>query len=135
VILYVIAGIAGSLLSLARGHVSVGASGAIFGLAGALVVLFSRHRGRLHLRDRRIGGVLAIWAVYQLLLGLLNPAVDNLAHLGGFLGGMVMGLLLRPAILEGRAEVAGRPLVRAGLFVSCAALLATAACVLARLAR
>ncbi len=76
--LYVAAGITGSLCSLLGGRVSVGASGAIFGLAGALIVLFWRFKSRLHLRDRRIGIVLGFWACYQLVLGLLNPAVDNL---------------------------------------------------------
>jgi rhomboid protease GluP len=133
VLLYVASGVFGSLCSLIGGRVSVGASGAIFGLAGALIVLFWRYRGRMHLRDRRIGVVLAVWAAYQFLLGLLNPSVDNLAHLGGLLGGAALGLVLRPAVLEGRAEVAAQPLSRAGLALSCAGLLATAVFFLPRL--
>lgn len=131
--LYVVAGFTGSLCSLMGGRVSVGASGAIFGLAGALIVLFWRHKNRLHLRDNRIGIVLAFWAGYQLLLGQLNPAIDNLAHLGGLLGGASMALILRPAVLDGRDKVAARPLSIAGAATAGLVLLATALYFLPRL--
>ncbi|WP_406693778.1 rhomboid family intramembrane serine protease [Singulisphaera sp. Ch08] len=135
ILLYVASGIFGSLCSLMGGRVSVGASGAIFGLAGALIVLFWRHRGRLHLRDRRIGVVLAGWAGYQFLLGLINPNVDNLAHLGGLLGGAALGLILRPAVLDGRDEVSTHPVSLAGMVLSCGGLGATALFFLPRLLR
>jgi rhomboid protease GluP len=135
VLLYVASGVVGSLFSLAGGRVSVGASGAIFGLAGALIVLFWRYRGRLHLRDRRIGAVLAVWAVYQFLLGLLNPSVDNLAHFGGLLGGAALGLVLRPVVLDDRKEASAHPLSLAGLVLSCASLAAAAVFFLPRLVR
>lgn len=98
-----------------------------------MIVRFARHRHRLHLRDRRIGFVLAIWALYQLGLGLLNPAVDNRAHLGGLLGGALLGLVLRPAVLEGRTAVARRPLTLAALGVCLLALTLTAVTFLPRL--
>ena len=132
-ILYVTAGVAGSLLSLTGDQPSVGASGAIFGLAGALIVLFYRHKRRLHLRDARIGFVLLIWAGYQLVLGLVTPAVDNRAHLGGLLGGALVALVLRPAILDGRGEVARRPLTVAGAGLALLALIGTAAFFVPRL--
>src|SRR5687767_3050193 len=51
-VLYVVSGLAGSLMSLATSAApSVGASGAIFGLQGAAIVLFRRHRERLLIRD------------------------------------------------------------------------------------
>ncbi len=131
--LYVGAGLTGALLSLTGDQPSVGASGAIFGLAGALIVLFVRFRDRLHLRDRRIGIVLAFWALYQLGLGLLNPAVDNRAHLGGLLGGALLGFVLRPAVLEGRESVRRRPLAIAGLAAAVAALALTAVVFVPRL--
>lgn len=133
VLLYVTSGVTGSLCSLLGGRVSVGASGAIFGLAGALAVLFWKERRRLRSRDHRIGLVLAVWAIYQLLLGLLTPHIDNLAHLGGLLGGAALGLLLRPAVLDGRARTSTRLASRAGLLVSSAALAATAYFFLPRL--
>src|SRR2546430_17310544 len=54
VVLYVASGLAGSLVSLMTSPgPSVGASGAIFGLQGAAIVLFRTQRDRLLLRDRR----------------------------------------------------------------------------------
>src|SRR5439155_8081011 len=54
VILYVTSALAGSLVSLLTSPgPSVGASGAIFGLQGAAIVLFRTHRDRLLVRDRR----------------------------------------------------------------------------------
>lgn len=99
--LFVMSGIAGSVLSmLAAPGPSVGASGAIFGLQGAAVVLFRRHRERLLMRDRRIGVVLIVWAVYTIATGLVTPYVDNGAHIGGFLGGALLARGLHPMVLE-----------------------------------
>jgi len=132
--LYVGAGIIGASFSLMGGKPSVGASGAIFGLAGALIVLFYRFRSRLHLRDARVGLVLIVWALYTLAIGHLNPTVDNLAHLGGLLGGAALVFVLRPAVLDGRAAVASRPMTIAGAAAALFALVASAAFFLPRLA-
>jgi rhomboid protease GluP len=100
-VLYVVSALAGSILSvLTNAGPSVGASGAIFGLQGAAIVLVRRHRERLLLRDRRIGVVLAVWAIYTIGTGLLSPYVDNAAHIGGALGGALIGWRLHPVILE-----------------------------------
>ncbi len=133
IVLYVAAGIVGSLFSLTAGHTSVGASGAIFGLCGALVTFFWRHREKLHVRDKRIGVVLVIWAAYQMLLGELTPGVDNLAHLGGFLGGAVLGLVLQPALLVGRSAVARHPATLLSLIAAIFCLIYTAAFFIPRL--
>ncbi len=131
--IYVVSGLCGSLLSLTGGRVSVGASGAIFGLAGALVATLWRHRARLHVRDRRIGLILVVWAIFQLASGALVPQVDNRAHLGGLLGGTVLGLLLPTAVLEGRDEVNAGATAKAGLVLAALALIATAAVFVPRL--
>jgi len=131
--LYVLSGIVGSLASLLGGTTSVGASGAIFGLAGAIVVLFWRHRNRLHLRDRRIGIVLAFWACYQLFLGSLTPGIDNLAHAGGVASGALLAFALSPEVVYGRETVSKRLLTRLGLMASCLCLVATAVCFIPRL--
>jgi len=103
--LFVMSGIAGSVLSmLATPGPSVGASGAIFGLQGAAVVLFRRHRERLLMRDRRIGVVLIVWALYTIATGLVTPYVDNGAHIGGFLGGALLARGLHPMVLEPPSE-------------------------------
>jgi rhomboid protease GluP len=99
--LFVWSGIAGSVVSmLTSPGPSVGASGAIFGLQGAAIVLFRRHRERLLVRDRRIGVVLIVWALYTIVQGMLTPYVDNGAHLGGLLGGMLLARRLHPVVIE-----------------------------------
>jgi len=99
--LFLMSGIAGSVLSMTLSPgPSVGASGAIFGLQGAAVVLFSRHRARLLVRSRRIGVVLIAWALFTIMLGFTTPYVDNGAHIGGFLAGMLIARGLHPIVLE-----------------------------------
>jgi rhomboid protease GluP len=79
---------------------SVGASGAIFGLQAAAIVLFRQHRERLLVRDRRIGFVLLIWAGYSVLGGLLSPYIDNGAHIGGAIGGALIARRLHPVVID-----------------------------------
>jgi rhomboid protease GluP len=101
VILYLGSALGGSVLSLALSPgPSVGASGAIFGLQGAAIVLFRRHRDRLLVRDRRIGFVLLAWALYAIVGGFFTPYIDNGAHLGGAVTGALVARGLHPVVLE-----------------------------------
>lgn len=102
-LIYLASGIAGSLLSAAMGPgPSVGASGAIFGLMGAVMVLFWKHHDELMVRDKRIGIVVAAWALFTIATGLMVPMIDNAAHLGGMFGGMAVAWAIRPRILRRR---------------------------------
>ncbi len=86
-------------LSLATGPgPSVGASGAIFGVLMAVVVMLYRNQQYFFVRDKRIGFVLAAWAAWQLFVGFMNPFIDNFAHLGGMSGGAIAALLLTPTL-------------------------------------
>jgi rhomboid protease GluP len=101
VVLYVLSGLAGSFVSaLVSAGPSVGASGAIFGLQGAAIVLLRRERERLLVRDRRVGFVLLIWAIYTIAGGLTDPFIDNGAHIGGALGGALIASRLHPVVLS-----------------------------------
>lgn len=101
VLLYVLSGLAGSVVSLAVSvGPSVGASGAIFGLQGAAIMLFRLHRDRLLVRDRRVGFVLLVWAIYTIAGGLMQPFIDNGAHIGGALGGALIARRLHPVVLS-----------------------------------
>lgn len=101
VLLYVLSGLAGSVVSLAVSvGPSVGASGAIFGLQGAAIMLFRLHRDRLLVRDRRVGFVLLVWAIYSIVGGLMQPFIDNGAHIGGALGGALIARRLHPVVLS-----------------------------------
>ena len=71
-------------------RVSVGASGAIFGIAGALLVMLQKARWQRRLRWR-----LAVWAGLTIILGFASPEIDNAAHIGGFISGLALGGLLR----------------------------------------
>jgi rhomboid protease GluP len=93
-IIYVVAGLAGSLASIwwYTNTISVGASGAIFGLFGAVIALLLTNsipaKGRTGLLVI-IGG----YVVINLLWGLTGGS-DNAAHIGGLLVGAVAGILL-----------------------------------------
>jgi rhomboid protease GluP len=92
-VIYIIAGIAGSILSaLAGTSFFVGASGAIFGLFGALVY-YGWHRGGTF--GSAIYRRTLFWAGLLFLFGLVSPNVDNWGHLGGFIGGFMMSLIMR----------------------------------------
>jgi len=97
--IYVGSGLAGTAFSLATGPgPSVGASGAIFGVLMAVVVMLYRNQQYFFVRDKRTGFVLAAWAAWQLFVGFMNPFIDNFAHLGGMTGGAIAALLLTPTL-------------------------------------
>lgn len=100
-ILYLASGLGGNLLSLViQGNraVSGGASGAILGLYGALLVFLWQERKRVHRSDFRwLFWGAAGFAAVVLTLGLWIPGIDNAAHSGGFATGILSGLLLMPA--------------------------------------
>jgi len=98
---YLATGLAGSLASvLAEPRPTVGASGAIFGLMGLVIVMLWRHQDRIFVRDRRIGVVLLAWAVWSIATGFFDPQIANFAHLGGFAAGALVALRLRPPLLD-----------------------------------
>lgn len=130
-LVYFIAGIASAAASFCLGReIMVGASGAIFGLAGALVVYGWKCRERI---PRRFGamfgaGLLPIVGL-NLLFGALVPGVDNWAHLGGLFAGAVVALALRPLADDPAREGAAAPqrlaaLVVLGVVAACVALAA-----------
>jgi membrane associated rhomboid family serine protease len=92
VALYVGTGLVGAGASFAFNQTTlgVGASGAIFGLLGALIAFFFRRRqagGSVPLQN------LLLVLLLNLFIASRTPSIDNLAHIGGFLGGLVaMGL-------------------------------------------
>ena len=71
--------------------VSAGASGAIFGLIGALLYVAIRNRGR-------IGDISGKGIIFMIILslyyGFTSTGVDNMAHIGGVLSGFLLSILL-----------------------------------------
>ena len=102
VALYLLAGLAGSVasyalnLSLASNAIGVGASGAIFGVLGGLVAFFMSHRDRLGDMGRRTLIGLLLLAGINLAYGLATQGVDNYAHMGGLVAGVLLGLAFSP---------------------------------------
>ncbi len=102
-LLFVASGVGGSVLSqLGPTSMSVGASGAVFGLMGACMAFGFRHREVLPVDLRRllVRG-LTPWVVLNLVIGFTVPRIDNLGHIGGLVTGAVVALLVRDRIVPG----------------------------------
>ena len=93
IIIYLFAGLTGSLLSITMsgGVGSVGASGAIFGLMGAL--LYFGYYYRVYLGNVVKTQILPIIAL-NLIFGFLVPGIDNFAYIGGLVGGIIITMAL-----------------------------------------
>ena len=102
-IIYFLSALTASLLStvLSTGP-SVGASGAIFGLLGALVY-FGYHY-RLYLGNTLIYSVIPV-IILNLVIGASVPAIDNFAHIGGLLGGVFSSMMVG---IEGKTDKSDR---------------------------
>lgn len=84
-LIYLLAGLSGSVASFAfTDNLSAGASGAIFGCFGALIV-FGQHYPKLFFRT--MGRDILFFLGLNLALGFIVPNIDNYGHLGGLFGG------------------------------------------------
>ena len=96
-LLYLLAGVGGSTLSFLQmvdsGEyaVAAGASGAIFGVIGALLWVVIRHQGRY---ETLTGKGLLFMIVISLYYGISSGEVDNWGHIGGLLMGFFLGVIL-----------------------------------------
>jgi len=97
VILYLLTGMYGAVASYAwGGYLSVGASGAIFGLVGALIAYFLRHHDLFGRPGRAYLGNMVIIVVINLFIGVSTPGIDNWGHIGGLASGFLLGYGLAP---------------------------------------
>jgi rhomboid protease GluP len=98
VLIYFVAGLAGSIASLffsARSGVSVGASGAIFGVVGCLLAAILTKSSKLPpglMTSMRSSMLMFI--AYSMVMGFVVGFIDNAAHIGGLIGGFLMGIVL-----------------------------------------
>ncbi|MFW5800127.1 MAG: rhomboid family intramembrane serine protease [Spirochaetota bacterium] len=89
---FLISGITGNLLTyfFHEGIVGVGASGGVFGILGAFVVyIFWRRKDFNQKLFKSLIANFAIIIGINIFFGLTNPEINNLAHFGGFLGGIL----------------------------------------------
>jgi rhomboid protease GluP len=96
-VVYLLAGVGGSLGSVMWNPnvLSVGASGAIFGIAGALIASF--YLGEFSLPRAAVMGTLrsvVMFVGYNLVFGAVMSRVDNAAHVGGLVTGLILGALI-----------------------------------------
>jgi len=132
VAVYMITGIAGDLLSMATDvflylfvgrdtrvlfGVGAGASGAVFGIAGILIVLLSNRRLPFPWTElKRLRSSVVKFAAINLVIGLstalpyvnIGIRIDNSAHIGGFLSGLALGAPLLPRMTAGREAYLSR---------------------------
>lgn len=101
ILLYIASGLMGNFLSLViqgNAAVSGGASGAIFGVYGALLTYLWMHRLQMERQEFRwLFGGACIFSVLTIALGFVIPGIDNSAHIGGFVSGLLLGVMLLPA--------------------------------------
>jgi len=125
--IYLVAGVTGSVASLLWHPIvnGAGASGAIFGVLGALLAFFLLRKGGLPVSVAKAQRASAgVFVVYSLLNGVRYGGIDNAAHLGGLVGGFVMGLILaRPLNAERNSKQWTAQWATAIGFVGCAAAL------------
>lgn len=90
-VIYILSGIAGSILSLAFNHntICAGASGAIFGLLGAL--LYFGYYYRTYLGATLTKSIIPV-IVINLIIGFTSSGIDNAAHIGGLVGGLLCAM-------------------------------------------
>ena len=96
-LLYIVSALAGNGISLLISFlsradvVSAGASGAVFGVIGALFSIVIKNRGRY---ADLTGGRAVILLLYSIFSGFSSEGTDNAAHIGGLAAGLLLGFLL-----------------------------------------
>ena len=97
-LVYLLAGLFGSVASFSINStgVGVGASGAVFGIVGALAAYFVANRRVMgNLGRQNLMGLLVLVGI-NVAFGLTSPGIDNWAHMGGLASGFLLGLALGP---------------------------------------
>lgn len=110
-LIYVLTGVGGNLLSTANEprSLTVGASGAVFGIAGAIIAGLKFGNLRIAEGERRsvLSSVIS-FAVLNFVLGAgylgMSLHTDNMAHLGGFAAGLLVGLPLATSVTRSQAK-------------------------------
>ena len=113
---YVVAGVCGVAASyLVSPALSVGASGAVFGIVGAYGVFLIRNRKDFGVAANPVILNLAIVLVINIVFGMLVPGIDQGAHVGGLIAGAAMGWVVSPrrvVTIEDDFFIFGAPTVR-----------------------
>jgi len=94
--IYLLSGLCGNIAGLRFGApgLSVGASGAVFGLFGAIVGYWLQNGGAMGFAGQRMLRYVGKMMVVNLFMSSLSPGIDNVAHVGGALSGVLLGAAL-----------------------------------------
>lgn len=108
IISYIACGVIASIASMAVNDniVSVGASGAIFGLFGLLLSLLITKQ--LNIPQEAMKSLLSstlIFVGYNLVFGFAREGIDNAAHIGGLVSGFVIGFMYKPSLKRSGSAV------------------------------
>jgi len=98
-LIYFTSAVSGSLLSICCLHqvISAGASSAVFGIAGAMLVVGLRHKDQIPPHLRKVFGKGAVpFFILNLVLSLVIPGINLIAHLGGTVGGVACACAMEP---------------------------------------
>lgn len=91
-VIYFLAGICSSIFSYSFSpNVSIGASGAIFGILGAVLVFAIKSKGKTG--SGFIKSILSVIFI-NIAIGIAVPNIDNFAHMGGLIGGVIISFLV-----------------------------------------
>ena len=90
-LIYFVSGLSSSFASSLLGNydVSIGASGAIFGVAGFYMMLLMKLKKENQHLDINIFGNIGLFLIVNLAFGFMMPGIDNYAHLGGLIMGVI----------------------------------------------
>lgn len=117
---YLLTGVAGSMLSLAWNpmRLEVGASGAVFGIAGAILSGIKFGDVAVSpMQKKSIFSSLIFFVVFNLAFGLA-PGVDNMCHLGGLVAGFIFGVPLATASASGKKPFEWATIILAALILA-----------------
>jgi rhomboid protease GluP len=120
-LIYLLSALSGSVVSGWSDELrnSAGASGAIFGVYGALLAFMAVRRSDIPPSMlKSIGSSALLFCLYSLVIGWAHPLIDNACHIGGLLAGFITGVILaRPFTPEARAAPQPMKLLIAALVI------------------
>ena len=96
-IIYILAGVIAGITSISYNMVklqnvhSIGASGAVLGVVGAMIAILIMNKGKL---KGLSGQRLVLFAAFSLYGGISNAGIDQAAHVGGFIGGLILAFII-----------------------------------------
>lgn len=91
-IIYFVSGLSSSILSyMISPSISIGASGAIFGLLGAALIIGIKEKNRIG--NQFVTNIIMV-IVMNIFIGLSNSGIDNAAHFGGLIGGVIISYII-----------------------------------------